>query len=283
MIAWLPMLVIVCSVFLFALLRRRGTLAFGLCIVSLAALLIGYARDRSNTRHDAASNTDVDAVWHPLEVVDAFLQRSQDERLRRQQTVAEITHDHDFPWASDSQHRGGILSSSDVDATETADGEVPPSDGSHYPPWVQNPPAEVDGKLAFVLVTDPFDNRFLCEDDMRKLTQVAVGAFARQLADHQNIPLIGDLILTDDELAKVSHDRFYALRPTSMGEMTQLYQLTVFGDRFREDLLGRVEQTIVERRVVTVSLASGSVLLGLLGLFGMFRYGARKTPDPFAS
>ena len=103
MIAWLPMLVIVCSVFLFALLRRRGTLAFGLCIVSLAVLLIGYARDHSNTRHDAASNTDVDVVRHPLDVADAFLQRSQDERLRRQQTVAEITHDHDFPWASDSQ------------------------------------------------------------------------------------------------------------------------------------------------------------------------------------
>ena len=215
--------------------------------------------------------------------VGELLERSKNWKSGKRKTVAEVTHDQEFLWPSHENVSTAVLNNKTTALEPTPDASTRPQpDRANYPNWVKAPPADVDGKLALVLVTDPFDNRFLCDGDMSRRVHFVVNAYAKQIADDLGLPAPHDLKFNNHKLASVVHDRFYALRSTSMGAMTQLYQLTVFDEAFREDLVRRVEQSVIQRRVSIAGLLSGGLLVGLAGLCGLFRIVTHNSPDPLA-
>jgi hypothetical protein len=148
------------------------------------------------------------------------------------------------------------------------------------PVWVQQPPDRVDGQLAVVLVSDPFVDRFACDEDLERRTRDAILQAARQRCRQRGLPLDLALQITYDEIDIVSRERHYQSRATSLGDMIQGYQLTVMDDAFQAKLDKRIVDAMVDRRLATTGVFSGSVLLGVSLLFGVFRFAARKSPDP---
>jgi hypothetical protein len=132
-----------------------------------------------------------------------------------------------------------------------------------------------------VLVSDPFEDQFSCNDDLERKTRNVIGQFAarrcRQLGLATHVPLSK---ITYDDVEMVSRERYYHPRTTSVGEMLVGYQLTVMDDAFQAKLDQRITDAMVQRRLTKTGVVSGGVLLGVTFLFGVFRFAARKSPDP---
>jgi hypothetical protein len=151
------------------------------------------------------------------------------------------------------------------------------------PEWVQNPPKQVDGHLALVIVSDPFDNRFDCDRQLNERTREALQRYAQEYCRSVDMP--GEVVIRvlTDEIQSVTRDRYYALRPTSLGDMNQAYQLTVFDTAIQGKLAQRMAETVVDRRLQLAGTVSGGVLAVVSLLYGASRFAARKAADPFAA
>jgi hypothetical protein len=158
-----------------------------------------------------------------------------------------------------------------------------PASGPAEPAWVRRRPDQVDGHQAMVLTSDPFEDRFACNEDLERRTRELILGVARERCRQQGLP--GDLPIrvTFDEIGMVSRERFYQTRPTSLGDMVQAYQLTIMDDGFQGKLDQRIRDAVVDRRLIATGLASGGVLAVVSLLFGGFRFLARKAPDPLSA
>ena len=166
--------------------------------------------------------------------------------------------------------------------SQAARGASATVDPSTYPAWVQNTPSEIDGHLAIRLVSDPFDSRFSCIRQMRELTQEQLRDYAKQLAEVRGVGLPEKIRITDADIQAVTRSHFFAPRPTSMGLMTELHHLIVVDDKITETLGRRLEQSHVQQRVNVAGVLSTGLLAGVAGLFGVFRFAARKVADPLS-
>ena len=151
------------------------------------------------------------------------------------------------------------------------------------PTWTEQPPAEINGHPAFLLVSDPFEDHFACNKDLEQRTAAAIELAARERCRQRQLPEDLSIDITFDEIAAVSHERFYRKRSTSMGDMLQAYQLTVLNDEFNKKLDQRIEQAVVHRRLAATGVGSAGVLLVVSLLFGTFRFVSRKSPDPLVA
>ncbi len=151
------------------------------------------------------------------------------------------------------------------------------------PTWVRQPPDQIDGHLALVLVSDPYEDRFACDEDLERRTRGVIEQAARQRCRQHGLPMTLPINLTYGEIGMVSRQRYYQPRLTSVGEMLQGYQLTVLDDAFELKLDRRIADAVVDRRLATTGMLSGSVLGIVSVLFGVFRWAARTTPDPLSA
>jgi hypothetical protein len=173
------------------------------------------------------------------------------------------------------------------DVTETV--EATPRSGfgeSTTPPtapaWVHQSPDQVDGHWADVLVSDPFDDRFACDDDLDRRTRAAIVEYARRRCMRLGLPTHLPLRFSYDELDMVVRERHYQPRTTSLGEMVQGYQLTVIDDTFETILDRQIADAMVADRLTATGAVSGVVLAGVSLLYSVFRFAARKAPDPLS-
>jgi hypothetical protein len=196
--------------------------------------------------------------------------------------VGEISSPEDIAvvsQAGDGPHETPPLEAS----AQGEDNAPPPVPPATEPAWVRQRPDQVDGHQAMVLTTDPFEDRFACNEDLERRTRELILGVARERCRQQGLP--GDLPIrvAFDEIAMVARERFYQTRPTSLGDMVQAYQLTVVDDGFQTKLDQRIRDAVVDRRLIATGFASGSVLAVVSLLFGGFRFLARKAPDPLSA
>jgi hypothetical protein len=160
---------------------------------------------------------------------------------------------------------------------------APSAQATAPPEWVLHPPDQVDGHLALVLVSDPFEDRFACNADLERRTQQAIVQLAHERSRQQGLPSDLPIKVTFEEIGMVSRQRFYQLRPSSVGDMLQGYQLTVLDNDFQSKLDQRIKDALVDRRLTATGIFSGSTLVVVSLLFGAFRLVARKAPDPLST
>jgi hypothetical protein len=151
------------------------------------------------------------------------------------------------------------------------------------PAWVEQPPTQVDGHMAMVLVSDPYEDRFACDEDLERRTRDVLLQAARHRCRQRGLPTDLPIEVTFEEIGMVSQQRHYQRRETSLGDMVQAYQLTVLNDAFQAKLDRRIDYATVDQRLVATGLFSGGVLAVISLLFGALRFAARKAPDPLSA
>ncbi len=75
----------------------------------------------------------------------------------------------------------------------------------------------------------------------------------------------------------------YTIRDTSVGKMTQAFQLAVFDQDFQEKLASRMEAAVVDELLIRTGLLVVGALFGVSVVFGGSSWLARRTPDPLAA
>jgi hypothetical protein len=185
--------------------------------------------------------------------------------------------------ANDVAQPSAPLEAAPAAPVDAAPAETPPAQAATPPAWVQQPPDQIDGHMALVLVSDPFEDRFACNADLERRTQRAIVQLAHERCRQQGLPSELPIKVTYDEIGMVSRERFYQLRPSSVGDMLQGYQLTVLDDAFQRKLDLRIKDAVVDRRLTTTGIVSGGTLVVVSMLFGAFRFVARKAPDPLSA
>ena len=190
--------------------------------------------------------------------------------------------------APDDSKGDDVGASTDVPVSSQFDsvsGAIPvshSSPSSALPVWVTNPPNDVNGRLAVVLESDPFEDRFGCDEDLDRRTRFVINQAAVQRCRQRGLPMDLNVRIGYDEIRMVAQERHYTTRTTSMGEMLQGRQLTVLDDTFLARLDRRIVDAVVDRRLVAAGIVSGSALLAVSLMFGAFRFVSRKDVDPLA-
>lgn len=153
------------------------------------------------------------------------------------------------------------------------------------PDWIDNPPQHGEqGELTFVLTSDPFDNALGCQNDIAERTRHAFRDLVREICrsrSYRNDDLTVEV--TEQDLRAVRKDEFWAKRDTSMGEMTQLYQLTTFDKETQARVGARIDRAIADDRALQAGVLSSGAVLLVGVLFGCCRLASRNSTDPFAS
>ena len=181
----------------------------------------------------------------------------------------------------------GVADAREVSATPPSEAERPPAAPSssspvdtpaavQRPDWVESPPGEVDGQLAEVLVSDPFETGDECDQDIQRRMIAAVQRFADRQVRRIGAPRGINLPVRPEDLSRISRQRFVDVIPTSVGPMKQAYRLIVFDEPFRQVLDRRITEAMVGQRLVRTGAFSGGVLLLLGSLFGILKGAARR-------
>ena len=167
-----------------------------------------------------------------------------------------------------------------VDVVEAAAAPIEPMAAATaaviQPTWVQSPPADVENQPAEVLVSDLFETRDECEQDLQHRIRAAIESFAerhcRQLGIAPRLPLP----IQPEDIRQVSRERFVDVVPTSVGPMKRVHQLVVFNEEFRRVLDRRVSEAVIGRRLSQTGVFSGGVLLLVGSLFGILKGASRR-------
>jgi hypothetical protein len=144
------------------------------------------------------------------------------------------------------------------------------------PAWVQNPPSTVEKQPAEVLVSDLFETRDECEQDLKHRIQAAIETFAERHCRQRGMVPKFPLPIQTDDLRQVSRDRFVDVVPTSVGPMRRVHQLVVFDADFCRVLDRRVSEAVIGQRLSQTGAFSGSVLLLVGSLFGILKGASRR-------
>jgi hypothetical protein len=167
--------------------------------------------------------------------------------------------------------------------TDAASGSALPTGAPSpdAPAWVLHPPDRYLDDPAVVLVSDPCESALECDRDIdmkiqREFQNMALDVCHRLRTAHTFIPV------SDAAIQSVKRDRYSTLRPTSFGEMRQVYQLIVFDEGARAQIEQTVRQVLVTyrlRRTAGLSMLAVGVVMSLLV---PFRFLAGRTADPLA-
>lgn len=249
-------------------------------------MLASAVPDPSSDAADAAQNLDTQNsdAQNPEVPVTEPLQATTSLAADHAETAAPVSAP-----ASGTATAGTAATKSAATGTGTGDPLAPPDWIGHSEPvraavsapdWTITPPDQIAGYPAEVLVSDPFDNRFDCDRDMRRRMERVLQQYAQQYQEQAGLPVGVSAVVTDKLIELASRDKHYAFRDTSVGKMTECYQLLVVDDRVQGEMLIGVEQAIVRERLAGVGAVSGGAIALVASLFGFLRLLAWRSTDP---
>ncbi|MCA9151742.1 MAG: hypothetical protein KDA92_20705, partial [Planctomycetales bacterium] len=170
-------------------------------------------------------------------------------------------------------------------AVELAEGDTATSESTQTtsrPKWVIERPTQHEGKMAIVLQSDPYVDRFDCDRDLQQRTAQILTKYAEDYCRSAGLPIPTRLRFDRSELTAAVRDRFYTTRDTSVGPMVEAYQLTVFDDDLRTKLTQHVADAQIDQRLTATGMGAAWVLALVAACHGLCRFAARNAPDPFS-